>query len=292
MKITAGVVVRNEALTLEKSIISIEPYVDEIVVVEDNSIDGSLEILKKLEISNPKIKVLHCGEVSRLADARNLIDDVANGDWIIWWDADFIAFGNNDAPERNFSNLIDLIHKNQIANQILYGGPNAGPVINKTLKSKMYQGVSGDTQVTRKGFMRFKVGDYIDTRYYTTAPITAYHNKVGDPFFFVHLDKIKPMGRIILRDILYRFEVDQPSAVSNLSNIRSWIRNNKNEFTFQGAKNYILREYSKDLTDYKFGFLPSILDGFEPLELYKLLNEKVEYEPIIEIDKPYMPYFI
>jgi len=291
-KITAGVVLRNEFYLIKKSVLSILPFVDEVIVIEDGSVDNSLVEISSLVKEYPnKIKVFSLGPTARLADARNKIDDEASGDWIIWWDADFIAFGEGDSDELSFGNMIELINNSGKHNQILFWGPNLGPVNNMTMSNKPYQGISGDTQITRKGFMRFRVDEYIDSRYYTCKPSCIYLNKLDLPYYFVHLDKVKPISRILLRDLLYTFEVDLPNAESTVFNFRKWLSLKKPDFNYSGATDFLLKNISQNLTPINYPS-PKIIQGFHPLiDWYKLTNSELIYLAPKEVDSPYMFYF-
>jgi glycosyltransferase involved in cell wall biosynthesis len=292
--ITAGIVLRNEAATIEKSIESISPFVNEIIVVEDLSVDGSREIVRQLMLKNSKIRLLSSGPKSRLADARNLIDDVAEGNWIIWWDADFIAYQDDDGLNLSFANIVQFINENPQLNQVLYGGANIGPVKGMTVKGKPYQGGSGDTQITKKGFMRFKAADFIDTRFYTSEPKTAYLNDPKKQGHFVHLDKIKPILRLILRDLLYTFEIEDLSIESTPDSFSRWMRQSRPNFSVEGAKKYTLQVLGDELTAQdNFAFInhPGILDGFEPFNWYKFNGTHLNYFAPESVDEPFLIYF-
>lgn len=291
MKITAGIVLRNEAPLLEACVLSISPYVDEILIVEDSSVDGSQNIAKRIEKINNKVKVYTQGPQNRLADARNWIDDNASGDWIVWWDADFVALGDEDGAQFPFSRLMENIAKLKSENQVLYGGRNIGPTRFHTLRSKPYQGSTGDTQITRKGLMRFYVDKFIDTRRYTAERKTLYLNNPSTPSSFVHLDKLKPISRMILRDLLYKFEVEFPYIESTPRNFKLWLFETNPDFNLQGAITYTLRKMTGDILELTDFILPRVLEDHVSLNWYKMKNGQLEYDAPTSVDAPYMVYF-
>ncbi len=92
MFVSAIVPVYNSVLTLERAVNSLlnQKEIDEIFLVDDGSVDGSFELSKNLEASNPIIKVLHHpNRINRGAPAsRNLGLFQAKNKWIQFLDAD------------------------------------------------------------------------------------------------------------------------------------------------------------------------------------------------------------
>jgi hypothetical protein len=206
MKITAGIVVRNESAFLRKCVLSIAPFVDSVIIVENGSIDGSDLICDELANNLANVTTIHLGPQASLAVARNVIDDFAEEGWVIWWDADFIAYADADGENRSFRRMITILREgNGRFNQVLYGGPNVGPTFEAVKFDKMHHGADGDAQITWKGLMRFRVDQYIDSRYYTQSCRTRFlHGKEHQ--FYLHLDKVKPLERLSLRFNLYDYE--------------------------------------------------------------------------------------
>ena len=83
MKISACYIVRDEAAVLERSICSLREAVDEIIVVDTGSIDGTMEIAQKYASF-----VYQYPWQQDFAAARNFALEQVHGDWIIFLDAD------------------------------------------------------------------------------------------------------------------------------------------------------------------------------------------------------------
>lgn len=89
-RISAVVKCHNEELFLRECIESIRPYVDEIVVIDNNSTDRSPEIAERSGTQLVRFTGEPGGTIS-LADYYNWCDDQTSGDYILKWDADVVA---------------------------------------------------------------------------------------------------------------------------------------------------------------------------------------------------------
>lgn len=82
-RISAALIVKDEQRFLSDNLKSISNHVDEIVVVDTGSTDGTVEIAKSFNCV-----VRHHSWTGNFADARNRALDEASGDWILYIDAD------------------------------------------------------------------------------------------------------------------------------------------------------------------------------------------------------------
>jgi tetratricopeptide (TPR) repeat protein len=83
LRVSAALIVRNEASFLFGCLDSLEGKVDEIVVVDTGSTDGTQEIA-----ASRGVRLLHFPWIDDFAAARNHALDAASGDWILYIDAD------------------------------------------------------------------------------------------------------------------------------------------------------------------------------------------------------------
>ena len=83
MKISACYIVKNEANTLPESLASVADAVDELVVVDTGSTDGTRAVAEKYGA-----KIVDFPWQGDFAAARNRAIDNASGDWILFLDAD------------------------------------------------------------------------------------------------------------------------------------------------------------------------------------------------------------
>lgn len=88
MAISLAMIVRNEAAVLARCLASVRDAVDEIVVVDTGSTDGTVEIARGLAD-----RVLHIEWPGDFAAARNAAFDAARGEWVFWLDADDVVQG-------------------------------------------------------------------------------------------------------------------------------------------------------------------------------------------------------
>ncbi len=81
--ISLCMIVRNEEKHIEECLQSAIEYVDEIIVVDTGSEDGTKDICSKYEV-----KIFDFQWEQNFASARNFCIEQASGDWILWMDAD------------------------------------------------------------------------------------------------------------------------------------------------------------------------------------------------------------
>ncbi len=93
-------IVKNEARNLARSLEPLLPYVDEAVVVDTGSIDGTPELAAQMGA-----RVSQFTWTNDFAAARNFSLDQAAGDWVLWLD------GDNRIPEADAALLKSLVQR-------------------------------------------------------------------------------------------------------------------------------------------------------------------------------------
>ena len=83
MKISACVIAKNEAENLPRWLASMRVFADEMIVVDTGSQDATVEIARA-----GGAKVFHFAWINDFAAAKNFALDQAEGDWIVFTDAD------------------------------------------------------------------------------------------------------------------------------------------------------------------------------------------------------------
>lgn len=95
-ELSAALIIRDDASTLEALLQSIRPHVDEIVVVDTGSVDGSPDIARRY--ADKVVTWLGCndpdsGLIEDFAAARNYSFDLASKEWCCWFDGDDVVEG-------------------------------------------------------------------------------------------------------------------------------------------------------------------------------------------------------
>lgn len=99
--ISVCIIARNEERTIEKCLLSIRDYVDEIVLIDTGSIDKTPEIAKKY-VDKFEIYTACNDEQGRILDfsqARNYSISLAKNDYIMWIDSDDEVLGAENIPK-------------------------------------------------------------------------------------------------------------------------------------------------------------------------------------------------
>ncbi len=125
--VAAAIMTRNEARCIERCILSLLDAVDEIVVLDSDSTDGTLDILAQY----PQVKVLrHVALEDDFAGKRNKGLAHIESDWVLWVDADewldaeditsarVVAGIFHDAPNPSVLNICQVNHiQNRTSNE-------------------------------------------------------------------------------------------------------------------------------------------------------------------------------
>jgi glycosyltransferase involved in cell wall biosynthesis len=98
----------NEETFLRECIQSIQPFVDEIVLINNNSTDESASIASSFDIKIINFNGFPGGNIS-LADYYNWCTEQTSGDYVIKWDADMIAFENYGKLNKYLNGNIEAI---------------------------------------------------------------------------------------------------------------------------------------------------------------------------------------
>jgi glycosyltransferase involved in cell wall biosynthesis len=223
--VSAEILVRNEALFLEASLMSIRDTFDEIVVVDHGSVDETVDVVEGLRTRIPQLRLHRAGRGQSMSDCRNLAHASARADWAFVWDGDFVAWadGEREHPSlrRFLSGLADEVRAD--ANLVLFHAPNCGPTLTTTIRGKERHGGSGDVKLMRRGTGHFETAQYADT-FVADAPLRIHYlNRETSPFFFVHLDRLKLPERLVLRDWMIHHDRDFFGGKTALG-FEDWLR--------------------------------------------------------------------
>lgn len=271
----AGVVVRNEALFLRESLLSIKDCFDEIIVVDHGSVDETLDILEDLKPTLPEMRVYVTQGRESYANCRNLVAEQTKCDWIAKWDADFVAY-ESETPRgiNSFRERLDDFSAAGV-NLALLHAPNCGPTLETTLKGREVAGGKGDLKVSRREFSRHRTGRYADEYAVDAAKLRrVYLNRPGDPAFLVHLDKLKLPERLLIRDLMFTHDKERFSGTTQLS-FDAWLKQRRVSATFQTMVESLLRRLEAKVVPFEFerwGPLPKLLTDAAKKQPFDLVS--------------------
>ena len=84
-KISGCVLVHNNEKTVKKCIFSIKTLIDELIIIDDNSTDDTIRIIKQIY---PSVKIFKRSLNGDFSAQRNFAISKVNFDWILFVDSD------------------------------------------------------------------------------------------------------------------------------------------------------------------------------------------------------------
>jgi glycosyltransferase involved in cell wall biosynthesis len=116
-QLSLAMIVKNEARCLARCLQSVRSIVDEMVIVDTGSTDGTVEIAKIFGA-----KISHFDWVNDFSAARNFALDQTSGDWILVLDADEFASGALGKEIREFVQQKPVIGRLKIVSDFRRNG--------------------------------------------------------------------------------------------------------------------------------------------------------------------------
>ena len=139
IKISACYMVKNAEKDLARSLENLVKHVDEIIIVDTGSTDGTVEVAKKFGA-----KIFHEEWKDDFSTPRNVAIREAKGDWIVFLDAD--EYFINDTA-KNLRAVIKLAQKTKTRgisiNWVNIDTDNNNEIINSSYVLRMFENVSG-----------------------------------------------------------------------------------------------------------------------------------------------------
>jgi len=234
-------IVKNEEKFLTRCLKSMEGIVDEIVIIDTGSTDGTVEVAKSF---NAKVDYFQWNQ--NFSDARNKSLSLATKDWIIVLDADeYLRLEDRD---KLIEALNDFSYDGYIIKTLNFNGgdnntsyiTNLNQRIFKNNQNFMYRGaiheqvVNVESQVMGQGFKIIDVG--------------FYHSG--------YLDSVVKNKNKVNRNlsILEKVAEEEPDNMFTLFNLA-------NEYSQKGDQEKALELYNRayDLKKYGVGFMPKLV---------------------------------
>ncbi|MGN5085067.1 glycosyltransferase [Aeromonas sp. 31P] len=282
--ITATVVAQNEETWIEASILSIIHLVDEIIIVDDASDDKTLEIAKQLAERHSHIKVFSFPAkhtIENYGELKNFAIAQSKNEWILRWDADFIAY---DHIDNNISMMLERTVSND-ADAYLMKGPNLFGTSEHFLLGKetfgyeFYLFKKDAVKIYCDGIYsdRFKLNDGFKSEIYPKAA-------------FLHMNLLKPLKKQLFRSRMVEFHVDKDKP-KGIDSYWKWVHFKKtgeiikdDSGIVKSSISYLkTRTFKLESFDFeKWGPHPNILSN------YKCQIDKFKIDPKAELNEYFL----
>jgi glycosyltransferase involved in cell wall biosynthesis len=272
-KITANIICNNERFWIKESILSIVNIVDEIIYVDDRTTDGSLDIVEELSLRYNNIKIFKFEDhnLTNLGDLKNFALSVSKNNFVIRWDADFIAYSDIDK-------LFDFCEKNKdIYDGYILTGPNlSGDIYHQPIDRKTF---GPECYLFNKNKCKFKSNDrYPDYPYFSSDfkycyPIKTQLNK---NYFFIHTNNLKSLERISYRKRMCDYHL----SGSNMSYWK-WLNPSLSEEESKNKEMNFTKNMKISLLEFDFelwGNHPDLLVNSKSVDFFKIIESDGYYK--------------
>jgi glycosyltransferase involved in cell wall biosynthesis len=202
--ISANIICKNEAFWIKESILSIVNIVDEIIYIDDRSSDGSLEIVEELSklYNNIKIFKYEHHKLKKLGDLKNFGLKVSKNEFVIRWDADFIAYNDIDK-------LFKFCEENKnIYDGYILTGPNlSGDIYHQPIDKKTF---GPECYLFNKNKSKFVINEkYPDYPSFDEGFRYCYPQKtsLNKNYFFIHTNNLKSIEKLAYRNKMCKYHL-------------------------------------------------------------------------------------
>lgn len=270
--ISANIICKNEKYWIRESIESIVELVDDIIYVDDQSTDGSLDIVKELCLKYKNIKIFEyqSHNLTELGDLKNFAISKSKNEFVLRWDADFIAYDD-------ISNLFEYCIKNEEKfDGYILNGPNlSGDIYHQPINKDFF---GPECYLFKKNKGKFiKNEKYSDYPHFEPSTNFCYpqNTELKKSFYFIHLNTLKSVERITFRKRMSEYQISGDSI--GYWNWLSKITNNKNIKEEEINKTLKSELYIKEFDFEKWGEHPKILLESKSKNLFLIKNEECKY---------------
>lgn len=221
----------------------------EIIFLDNNSSDNSLDIIKKF--SNPKIKIYKTNSYLKLYDARNLAVEKSNGEFITFLDTDDWWTKDKLKKQIEFfakNKKIDFIYSNYY---IFYSNKNKN-------KIKIAHNFLPYTNIVQENLKNYKIGiptTMLKRDIFNHYRFDSKYEIIGDFDFFIRVIQNYKTGVIKEPLAYYRLHDKNFSKKKSqlyIKELEHWLLLNQNSFENKGfsitaQKYYLLKLKIKEL---------------------------------------------
>lgn len=215
MKLSACMIVKNEEKNIERCIKSYRKVVDEIIVVDTGSTDRSIELAKAMGAN-----VYFFGWIDDFAAAKNYAISKAQGDWIIFLDADEFFLEEVALQIPQFIQTIEFKAIDAVFCKMYNIDEGSNQLLNEMIQVRLfrnsneivYEGPIHEKLVSKRGNLRTIVAEEKEISIYHTGYSAA-----------LKVKKAERNIQLLLKQIEY--ETENPEPFYHLSRAYSAIDN-------------------------------------------------------------------
>lgn len=215
--VTALIAHFNEPFVRE-SVLSIAPFVAEVVVADSGSDDRYLDWLYQAARSAGNVRVHHLDlrEKPYLGEIRNFLNEQARTEWSLLYDADNISY---DSGDRCVLSLYDQLHDGRSSDFYSIHHPFVSGDVDHHFAGKPFH--PHRVVLYRRGMVEFLVDEYIDDAHIDMTRVTEMSGH-----YWVSTD-LKPIERMAFRGMMDKFVLENTDP-DTLDTLWKWMYYHQN----------------------------------------------------------------
>ena len=251
--------VKDEEDWVEKAILSVLPFVEEIVVVDNGSDDRTPEVVGRITERYPgRVRFYHFAEED-FCGAVNLCLRLTKFSTVFRWNGDFVGRTSGPCSMRNLLSRIRSLDRNRYY-AIWLGGVGLDGDLRHQLP------VPGEVEREPHVFTHHPRLHYRQSGRFEEPVVPYFYKRLEwkEQYFF-HLRSVKPARRLLYRYFWTRWmSLPEKSQFPTLDSfVRHSIRERYGTSDINVAMKYRVRDLCRDVVPYdreRFGDYPEILD--------------------------------
>ncbi len=247
--------VRDEEEWIAKSLLSLNEFADEVIIVNNNSTDHTLDEIEKTR-KKIRFKLVVINEISNdICKVSNHALTLTSYRWIFRWDSDFIAY---TSEERSIKNLREyLLRLNIKKHYLIYP-------VTISFAGDLFHVKTG-SETNSEGYIHtwHPSLKYIKKEKYESLQFPFFYKiERLKQIFFVHIGSAKPLHKILYRFfwLYWQFQLDIFPEIDQFikqESLEKWNDLNPEEVAVKEFRRLILpiREFKKS----EFGDYPDLM---------------------------------
>lgn len=247
--------VRDEEEWIARSLLSLNEFADEVIVVNNNSADNTLAEIEKVRERLKYALIVEDETSNDICKVSNHALDLTSYRWIFRWDADFIAYTSQDRNIKNLRNYLLKLNPRKMYLIFPQTYSFAGDLFH--VKTDRETNSEGYIHTWHPGLKYKKKGKYeiLHVPYF-------YKIKRIAKYYFVHLGSAKPLQKLLFRFfwLYWQFHLQEFSKIEQFIQYeadKNWNGLNPEQIAVQEFKRLILPVRKFDTNE--FGEYPELM---------------------------------